>query len=57
MWYIHNRMLFSHKSKTLPFAASQMEVEVIMSSEIIHTKRNTILHLIFGNYRVSLEEK
>ena len=32
--YIHNTILFSHKDKRMPFAATLMDLEIIILSEV-----------------------
>ena len=42
MWYTHTHdgILLSHKNETIPFAATWMDLEVIIPSEVSQTKRN-----------------
>ena len=45
--HIYNRILFSHKkeNKIMPFAATWLQLEIIILSEVRKTKTNTIYHL------------
>ena len=42
MWYTHTHdgILLSHKNETIPFAATWVDLEVIIPSEVSQTKRN-----------------
>ena len=43
MVYIHNGILLSHKNnEIIPFAATWMEQEMIILSEVSQTKKNII---------------
>ena len=48
MVYIHNVILLSHKeSEVMAFAATWMDPEIIILSELSKTKSNIILILLF----------
>ena len=42
--YIYNRILFSHKNKNevMPFAATWMELKIIILSEVSQTEKDNI---------------
>ena len=44
MWYIYNGILLGHKKrrKKMPFAATWMDLEIIILSEVSQTKTNII---------------
>ena len=43
MWYIYNGILLSYKkNEIMPFAATQMDLEIIILSEVRKRKTNTI---------------
>ena len=47
MWYIYTMEHYSaiKKSEVLPFAATQMDLEIVILSEVSQTKTNIIYHL------------
>ena len=47
MWYIHTMNTYSatKKNKIMPFAATWMQLEILILSEVSQRKTNTIYHL------------
>ena len=41
---IHNGILLSHKNEIMPPASTWINLEIIIPSEVSHTKTNTILY-------------
>ena len=57
--HINNGILFSHKkNETMPFAATRMDLEIIIISEVSQRKTNImwILHIL-GIYKKKLQIK
>ena len=46
IWYIYKGIVLSHKkNETMPFAATWIDLEIIILSEVSQTKTNIIYHL------------
>ena len=52
--HIHNGILLSHKKKNeiMPFAATWMDLEIIILSEVSHTKTNTIRYHLYVESKI-----
>ena len=64
MVHIHNGILLSHKkNKIMPFAATCMELETLILSEVNHKEKDKyhmishIWNLIYGTMNLSSEKK
>ena len=52
MVYLYSEILFTHKkNEILPFAATQMDLEIIILSEVSQTKKDKY-HMISLIYRI-----
>ena len=51
--HTHDGILLSHKNETIPFAATWMDLEVVIPSEVSQTKRNRyhMILVICGIYK------
>ena len=53
MWYIYSGILLSHKrDKLMPFAATWMDVEIIILSQVRKKKTNTIWYLLIVESKI-----
>ena len=49
MWYIHTMEYYSAiKKEIMPFAATWMELEIFILSEVSQRKTNIMISLIYG---------
>ena len=56
--YIYNGILFSHKNDILPFAATWMDIEIIILSEITQPEKDKYyisLHMVTNGRKKGVE--